>query len=253
MSMKIVTTPNASRPILTLDRVSKRFGDSRDTALAVDAISLQVERGERLALVGPSGCGKSTTLRLIAGLERPDWGEIHLHGKCVSSPREITPPHRRNIALVFQDLALWPHMNARAHIEFAIGSRCRRQERKDQVAELLALVRLRKPESYPHQLSGGEKQRLAIARALAQKPQLLLMDEPFSSLDAELKQLLMVEVKTLLTRLEITLIYVTHQWREAVFMAEKVAILKQGRISAIVAAEHYSETSHKKAKLHILR
>ncbi len=246
--MTILKTTFPRPQLLKLDRVSKRFADN----IAVDTVSLQLNKGERLALVGPSGCGKTTILRLIAGLDYPDWGAIHLHGKCVSDPSTLVAPHKRNISLVFQDLALWPHMTVAAHIEFALNLKKggRGREKRDKIDELLTLVRLprKKAGSYPHQLSGGEKQRLGIARSLALRPQLLLMDEPFSSLDSELKQILMSEVKDLLIQLQITLIYVTHHREEALFMADRVAIMRHGTIKT-VSVKQYRQQRTEKSKL----
>lgn len=240
MNMKLVTDNNANdaRPVLVMDRVCKRYDQ-----VAVDNISLRIMAGERLALIGPSGCGKSTTLRLAAGLERPDRGEVHLHGTCMSGPGLLTPPHARKVALVFQDLALWPHMTVAEHIAFVLGGKRRRSNRgkkTEKIREFLALVRLDKANRYPHQLSGGEQQRLAIARALAQEPRLLLMDEPFSNLDPDLRGVLMEEIQKLAGKLGITLIYVTHQWEEALTMADRVAVMAEGRMLSCTSVQTFS-------------
>ena len=170
---------------IELRAVSKWF--NRDT-LAVQQVSLRAPRGMLLALLGPSGCGKTTTLRLIAGLEAPDTGEIYLDGRRVAGGGDWAPPERRRVGMVFQDYALFPHLSVRENIAFGLNGRPPR-ERAMRVAELLALAGLEDlADRYPHQLSGGQQQRVALARALAPAPQVILLDEPFSNLDAVLRK-----------------------------------------------------------------
>ncbi len=235
---KIIHTRYAMPHALWVNALTKRFGHTT----AVNTVSLDMLEGERLALIGPSGCGKTTLLRLIAGLETPDGGEIHLHGQCVSSTGIFAAPHARQVAMVFQELALWPHMQVHQHLRFVLNSkRYKGAEKNKRIDEIIEYVQLQKRHltKYPGELSGGEKQRLAIARALAQEPKLLLMDEPFSSLDDALTYHLVREIDTLLKQLEITLIYVTHRWQEAVFLTEKVAVMQQGKILRVIDASEY--------------
>jgi iron(III) transport system ATP-binding protein len=197
----------------------------------VEALYLNVRKGETLALFGPSGCGKTTTLRLLAGLERPDCGEIYLADNCASNSEMVLPPHKRELSMVFQDLALWPHMTAAQHVEFALPEKYRtKTERYRARLKILKMVRMEKSERYPAQLSGGEQQRLALARALAAEPQMLLLDEPFSSLDPLLKKDLLQELRAMTDSLSITVIFVTHQSDEAKQFADTVAIMKKGTI-----------------------
>lgn len=198
---------------LKLDRVVKRYGERR----AVDHISLDVAEGEIVALLGPSGCGKTTTLRLIAGLETPDRGEIWVGGERVAaSGRNLLPPHRRGIGFVFQDLALWPHLTVEGNLEFVLSSGgISKSERKVRIAETLALARASSfAARHPGELSGGEQQRAAIARALVGRPRLLLLDEPMSGLDAHLKSELLEELAALQETLKITTVYITHDQAE---------------------------------------
>lgn len=190
--------------------------------------TIDVMKGEFFSLVGPSGCGKTTLLRLIAGLERPDSGEIWLNGK------EIThlPPAKRRIGLVFQDLALFPHLTVTGNIEYGLKvKRLSPVQRKKRVAELLHLFELEQLAGREvNQLSGGERQRVALARALSPQPHILLMDEPFSALDYGLRQRLRRELKDLQRRLGLTIIFVTHQQEEALSLSDRLAVMRNGRI-----------------------
>lgn len=199
---------------------------------ALDGLSLGLERGETLVVLGPSGCGKTTLLRLIAGLERPDAGEILIDGKRVSSPGCLVDPHRRGLSMIFQDLALWPHLSAFEHVAFGLRGRGRsRESLRALVIEALRQVSLQDHlERYPHQLSGGERQRLAIARALAGSPQHLLMDEPFSSLDPLLKRRMMDLLVDLRSRLGLGVLYVTHQLDEALALGDRILLMGEGRV-----------------------
>lgn len=225
----------SKKPIIRLQNIAKQYG----AAIAVDSISLEVYPGESLVLFGPSGCGKTSTLRLIAGLETPDRGEIYLHDRLASTPKKVMAPHKRGISMVFQDLALWPHLTAVQHIDFALPSGKSKLERQAAISKALAMVRLPRQNKYPRQLSGGEKQRLAIARALASDAEILIMDEPFSSLDSGLKDELLEELQTLVAKLGITMIYVTHGWQEAIRVADRIAIMADGKKTRTISAKEF--------------
>jgi putative spermidine/putrescine transport system ATP-binding protein len=210
-----------------LEQVSKGFGG----VVAVSDVSLDVRPGELLVLLGPSGCGKTTMLRLIAGLEEPTAGIIRIAGQVVNG----VPPYDRDTALVFQNWALFPHKTVADNIAF--GLRMRRvpaPERRRKVREALDLVRLPEVgERMPGQLSGGQQQRVALARALVVEPRVLLMDEPLSNLDLKLRQQMRVEIKQIQQRLKITTIFVTHDQTEALELADRVAVLNEGRTEQI--------------------
>jgi ABC-type Fe3+/spermidine/putrescine transport system ATPase subunit len=218
--------------MLKLANLRKRFGDVD----ALAGVDLDVERGERVALFGPSGCGKTTLLRLIAGLDGADEGTIWIDGKVVSGPAVRVAPSRRGIGMVFQDLGLWPHMSAVANVEFMVARGAgNRKWRVEMARQMLDLVRLGRAASrYPHELSGGERQRLALARAIASSPKLLLMDEPFSSVELELKIELMALVQDVVSERAITLVYVSHSADEVEVLADRVATMERGRIVDIV-------------------
>jgi ABC-type Fe3+/spermidine/putrescine transport system ATPase subunit len=221
-----------SAAALVLTNVTKRFWAHR----AVDSVSLEVAVGDAVVILGPSGCGKTTLLRLIAGLEVPDSGEISLNGTRVAGlGRSTVPPHRRGIGFVFQDLALWPHLTVWRNLEFVLGSvRTPRAERAERIHQALGLVRI-EPLSgrYPHELSGGEQQRVALARALVGQPRLLLLDEPLSSLDPELRTNLRAELARLQRDLRITMVYVTHDTDDAAALADAVVEMRAGRIVSV--------------------
>jgi iron(III) transport system ATP-binding protein len=227
-------SPDSS--MVSINDLSKKYGKFP----AITDVSLAIAENETLAVLGPSGCGKTTLLRLIAGLETPDQGEILLAGDVMSSPAKVVAPYKRSIGMVFQDLALWPHMTVAQHIDFALSKTGSRGERKEFVAEILARIRLQKPERYPRELSGGEQQRLAIGRALAGRPKLLLMDEPLSSLDPQLKEELLLELRLLIGLGDVTTIYVTHQWREAMALADRIAVMAAGRIVRMGPKEEFA-------------
>lgn len=214
---------------LRLIGLTKRYEDHA----IVDDLSLEVTAGEILALLGPSGCGKTTTLRLIAGLEIPDAGEVWIAGQRVAvNGQNLLPPRARGIGFVFQDLALWPHMTVEGNLDFVLASaRMKRIERQDRIDEVLRLVHaLPFAKRYPAQLSGGEQQRAAIARAIVGRPQLMLLDEPMSSLDSDLKASLLHELATLQKALKITTVYVTHNREEAEVLAHRVVKMNGGRV-----------------------
>ncbi|MCX8195689.1 MAG: ABC transporter ATP-binding protein [Acidilobaceae archaeon] len=221
---------------LELRRITKRFGK----VLAVNEVSFSVEKGEILSLLGPSGCGKSTTLRIIAGLLKPDNGSV------IFSGRDITdlPPERRNFGMVFQNYALWPHMTVFDNVAFGLRMRgYGKEEIRRRVKEVLELVKLSGMESrYPSQLSGGQQQRVALARAIAPNPDVVLMDEPLSNLDAKLREELRHELRSLLKSLRITTVYVTHDQSEAMAISDKIAVMNAGRVIQVGSpAEIYKE------------
>jgi ABC-type Fe3+/spermidine/putrescine transport system ATPase subunit len=214
---------------LRLVAVTKRYGGRA----VVDRASLFVAEGVVVALFGPSGCGKTTTLRLIAGLETPDDGEVRIGGECAATDGGIlVPPHRRGVGFVFQDLALWPHMTAEGNLDFVLASAgVKRRERRERVGDTLRMVRAEGfAERYPSQLSGGEQQRVAVARALVARPRLLLLDEPMSNLDATLRGQLLEELRSLQNRLSITTVYVTHDRSEAEALNARIVRMEAGRI-----------------------
>jgi multiple sugar transport system ATP-binding protein len=220
---------------IELERVTKRFAN----IVAVDALDLAVNPGEFLTLLGPSGCGKTTVLRMIAGLEVPDEGEIRIQGRKVFSAREglFVPAGKRNVGLVFQSYALWPHMTVFENVAF--GLTVKRLDRKtvtERVEEALSYMRLEGlGERYPQQLSGGQQQRVAIARMLVTGPSLFLMDEPLSNLDAKLRMEMRSEIKRLHRENRATTIYVTHDQQEALTLSTCIGVMKSGRIQQLAA------------------
>lgn len=197
---------------------------------AVDNVDLKLEEGRIGCLLGPSGCGKSTLLRVIAGFQQPAEGEVLLHGKRVSSPTRMLAPEKRNVGMVFQDFALFPHLTVEGNVAFGLD-KMNRFERKQRVTKMLELIGLEElVQRYPHQLSGGQQQRIALARALAPRPEILLLDEPFSSLDVELREQLAREVRSILKQLGTTAILVTHDQMEAFALADEIGVMHEGRL-----------------------
>ncbi len=220
--------------MLVVDRLHKTFTTDRGGVRAVQDVSFTVEDGRFYTLLGPSGCGKTTTLRCIAGLERPESGAISIGDKIVSGNGHFVPPHSRDIGMVFQSYAIWPHMTVFQNVAFpleAMKPRPSKAEIKRAVEEALALVGLEGLGSRPApQLSGGQQQRLALARALVRRPRLLLLDEPLSNLDAKLRERMRIELRELQRELGITTVYVTHDQAEALFLSHRVAVMQDGRI-----------------------
>jgi iron(III) transport system ATP-binding protein len=212
-----------------LDTVTKRFGP----IAAVDAASLAVRAGELVALLGPSGCGKTTLLRLIAGFEAPDGGTVRVAGEPVAGPRWV-PPERRHVGMVFQDYALFPHLTVAENIGFGLPRRARMRRTGD----VLALVGLDGIGGrYPHELSGGQQQRVALARALAPEPAVVLLDEPWSSIDPILRSAMRDELAAILRAAGTTVVLVTHDQEEALALADRVALMRDGRIVQLDAPE----------------
>jgi ABC-type Fe3+/spermidine/putrescine transport system ATPase subunit len=229
---------NRCASILELHAVSKSFGAIE----AVQDCSFSVTTGETMALLGPSGCGKSTLLNLIAGFHRQDRGTIRIDGRVA----DYQPPHLRETGMVFQHYALFPHLRVYDNIAYGLKSRrLPKREREERVHELVAMLKLEGLERrFPAELSGGQKQRVAVARALAIRPKLLLLDEAFSALDKNLREAMQVELTLLLRRLQITAIIVTHDQREAFTVADRIAVMDRGRIVQVGApAEVYRSPS----------
>jgi iron(III) transport system ATP-binding protein len=223
LNMKIHT---GTTPQLTVEQLSVSYGHTE----VVRSASFTLQCGEIGSLLGPSGCGKTTLLRAIAGFEEPDSGRILINGIRVNNSRHIIPPEQREIGMVFQEHALFPHLSVTDNIGFGL-SRWSRSERNQRIVELLEMIGLpQSGKAYPHQLSGGQQQRIALARALAPRPKLLLLDEPFSNLDVELRTSLARELRDILKQEQTTALLVTHDQNEAFAMADQIGVINQGRI-----------------------
>lgn len=221
------TCPPGDGPTFVgLQNVSKVFAETK----AVSQLTVEIAKGEFFSLLGPSGCGKTTTLRLIAGLERPDKGVITIGDTVVASPDTWVPPEKRGIGIVFQDYALFPHMTVAQNVAFGLKG-CGKEQAKERVEELLALTGLAGLGSrYPHELSGGQRQRVALARSLAPRPRVILLDEPFSNLDADLREELRGETKRILKEQGATTILVTHDQEEAFSLSDRIGVLRGGAL-----------------------
>ncbi len=203
--------------------VTKRFGD----VAAVLESELCIERGEFVALLGPSGCGKTTLLRLVAGFERPDAGEIAIEDRPVVGPGVWVPSHARGIGMVFQEYALFPHLSVEQNVGFGV----RRGDRRERVPELLRLVGLTDyAQRFPHELSGGQQQRVALARALAPRPSVVLLDEPWSNIDPLLRASMRAELADILRGIDVTVLFVTHDREEAFSLADRIALMRDGTV-----------------------
>ena len=215
---------------LRLETLTKRFGK----VVAVDALTLEAREGEMLAVVGPSGCGKTTLLRLLAGLEVPDAGSITLGGERLFSKaqRVLVPPHKRRVGMVFQNYALWPHKNVFENVAYPLHVQgLSKGEVQKEVAGVFSQVRLEGLEQrHPDQLSGGQQQRVALARALVMRPRLLLLDEPLSNLDAHLREEMRFEIKRIQRETGVTIVHVTHDQAEAMAIADRIAVMRRGRL-----------------------
>ena len=231
---------------ISLNSLSKKFFSLRGSHYAVDKLSCEIKDREFFVLLGPSGCGKSTTLNLIAGLEKPTSGEIVFDKKIIASPQKkiFLSPKERNIAMVFQNYALYPHLNTFDNIAFPLKI-LKMNERDiiqtvEETADILKLSHLLK--SKPNELSGGERQRVAIARAIVRKPDLFLLDEPLSNLDARLRTSTRIELKKLQRRLNVTTIYVTHDQIEAMTLGDRIAVINNGKIEQIGTPDELYDT-----------
>ena len=220
---------------VVLRGVTKRFGD----AVALDNVSLEIAQGRLCCLLGPSGCGKTTALRLVAGFTEPTVGEIVLGDRVVSSPRRTLPPERRNVSMVFQSYALWPHMTVAENVAYGLTLRkVPREVIRRKVEQMLATTKLANlADRYPAELSGGQQQRVALARALIVEPETLLLDEPLSNLDANLREEMRFEVRRLHDEYRYTTIYVTHDQSEAMTTADLIAVMNAGKIDQLGTPE----------------
>ena len=217
---------------IAIKGLTKTFAASEDAPAAVANLELDIKDNQFVTLLGPSGCGKTTTLRMIAGYIVPDAGTIHVNGRLISAPGNVVPPDQRGMGMVFQNYAVWPHKTVYENVVF--GLKVRRTpaaETKKKVADALGLVNLTGLEQrYPNELSGGQQQRVALARSLVVEPEILLLDEPLSNLDAKLREQMRVELKRLQRRTGITFVYVTHDQAEALALSDHVAVIHGGRL-----------------------
>ena len=228
---QVPTESEAARGAVVLSGVTKYYGDQ----IAVDDLSLTVQPGEFISLLGPSGCGKTTTLRMIAGFEQPDAGDIRISGR----PVRGVPPYRRDVNTVFQAYALFPHLSVAENVAYGLQQRrTPKSEVRERVTQALDLVQMRRfGDRKPTQLSGGQQQRIALARALVNRPAVLLLDEPLGALDRQLREEMQLELKLLQSRLGITFIFVTHDQGEALSMSDRIAIMRSGRIEQLADAD----------------
>ena len=236
-------------PILKLRSISKTFPSSHTPA--VDRVSLELQQGELLGLLGPSGCGKTTLLRIVAGFEKVSHGQVELAGNIVSDCHKNIPPEKRNTGMVFQDYALFPHLTVAENIAFGLKGkkteanggifqhgRLKHREIKQRISHVLELVGLSRLEKrYPHELSGGQQQRVALARALAPQPALILLDEPLSNLDVQVRHRLRAEIRSILKAAGTTAIFVTHDREEALAISDKIAVMRDGKLEQVGTPE----------------
>ncbi len=225
-----------------LKNLGKRYGH----AVAVDDVSLTIGHGQLVCLLGPSGCGKTTTLRLLAGFVEPSAGEILVGGKVLSSPQRTVPPEGRNMSMIFQSYALWPHMTVAENV--AYGLRIRKMDKATVDAKLKAILSTARLEAlaerYPGELSGGQQQRVSLARALVVEPETLLLDEPLSNLDANLREEMRFEIRRLHDRYRYTTVYVTHDQSEAMTTADLIAVMNLGRIEQLGTPKEIYDAPH---------
>jgi len=229
---EVVTMPG----FLHFENITKRFGD----IVALERVSLDVERGEIFSLLGPSGCGKTTLLRVAAGFEQPDEGRVYLDGQDITD----LPPHRRKVNTIFQNYALFPHLSVRENIAFGLRVKgVARRQIREEVDRMLALVQMEdRADTKPGQISGGQKQRVAIARALINRPDVLLLDEPLAALDLKLRQRMLIELDRIHDEVGITFLFVTHDQGEAMSLSDRIAVMNQARIEQIGTPSRIYET-----------
>ncbi|MBR0666799.1 ABC transporter ATP-binding protein [Roseomonas hellenica] len=218
---------------LVLDGLTKRYGH----LTVVDTVDLTLEEGEFVSLLGPSGCGKTTTLRMIAGFVPPDAGRIEMNGQVISAPDNIVPPERRGMSMIFQSYAIWPNMTVEENVGFGLKLRkLPGEEIRRRVGEILEVVQMSHlGKRYPSELSGGQQQRVALARAIVIKPAVLLLDEPLSNLDANLREEMRFEIRRLHNEFRITTVYVTHDQSEAMATSDRIAVMHAGRVEQVDA------------------
>ncbi len=218
-------------PVIRLHQVTKRYPDA--TYAAVESMNLDIHQGEIVTILGPSGCGKTTTLRMIAGFEPISSGEIYIGNQLVNNPYVHIPPEKRGVGMVFQDYALFPHLNVEKNICFGIQS-WSRSEKKARLKEVLELVELESyAERYPHELSGGQQQRVALARALAPRPQVILLDEPFSHLDSSLREKVRTELHAILLKANTTAVIVIHDQKDAFALSDRAVVMNEGKVQQV--------------------
>ena len=239
-----------SSPILQLKNVTKKYPSS--SVAAVESVDLNLVEGELLGLLGPSGCGKTTLLRIVAGFEKVSQGEVSLAGKVISDRNNNVPPEKRNTGMVFQDYALFPHLTVAENIAFGLKGkrkfgRLSKKEINHKIGDVLNLVGLSGLNNrYPHELSGGQQQRVALARALAPQPELILLDEPLSNLDVQVRQRLREEIRRILKAAGTSAIFVTHDREEALAISDKIAVMRAGKLEQVGTPEAiYTQPSSK--------
>ena len=228
--------------MIKFDNITHSYGSK----LVLNNLTLNIEANQLTCLLGGSGCGKTTILRLIAGLEIPQNGEITIENKIVTNNKKIiVPPHQRNIGFIFQDLALWSHFTIYKNIAFGLKQR-KEKNVKDTVFQMLNFFGLQEhAKKYPHQLSGGQKQLLAISRSLVLKPKILLMDEPLTNIDVKLKRKILEYIKNIKRNFDLTIIYVTHDHKEAFAIADKILVLDKGKIEESGTVEQIKKSENK--------
>ncbi|MGQ0752867.1 MAG: ABC transporter ATP-binding protein [Betaproteobacteria bacterium] len=216
-----------------LQGLTKRYDPQAPPA--VDGLDLHIDHGELVALLGPSGCGKTTTLRMLGGFIAPDAGEIRVGNRVIASPSVMVPPERRNMSMIFQSYAIWPHKTVYENVAYGLKFRdVSRSQADRKVHDMLGVVKLEHlAHRYPNELSGGQQQRVALARALVVEPEILLLDEPLSNLDANLREEMRFEIRRLHDKFQITSVYVTHDQAEAMVIADRICVMNQGRIAQI--------------------
>jgi iron(III) transport system ATP-binding protein len=223
---------------VTFDEVSRHYGDAK----ALDRVTLEIAPGELVCLLGPSGCGKTTLLRIAAGIERPTSGRVLINNKEVASDRVFVPPEKRGVGLMFQDFALFPHLTIVENVAFGLKALAKPVARTEALAMLSRVGLETLADEYPHTLSGGQQQRVALARAIVPRPSVMLMDEPFSGLDVQLREAMQEETLTLLRETRATSIIVTHSPDEALRLGDRIAVLRQGRVVQVgKAVDLYAE------------
>jgi iron(III) transport system ATP-binding protein len=215
---------------ISIAGLSKRYGMGKRVLAAVSDVSIEIADGEFVTLLGPSGCGKSTTLRLVAGYLKPDGGSIRVGDRVLSSPESVVPPDSRGMGMVFQNYAVWPHKSVAENVVFGLRvqkvARGEAQRRVERILDIVGLAGL--GGRFPNELSGGQQQRVALARSLVVEPQILLLDEPLSNLDAKLREHMRTELKALQRRTGITFVYVTHDQAEALALSDRIAVMHRG-------------------------